>query len=438
MSNTSYERLAKGLAIYRQKQAKTFYVRVRIDKNEILKNLGTSDEDEAKCLAWEYRSELMNRKKSGLPIITSKYISVEESFTHLITQLKSKDKQLPIYDDYKIVVNKHIIPYFKDKPITELTSKNIRLYYESLDLSVTRKRMNNTLFKNVFLWLEEENHIKKSDIPTLPKAESKKIESREAFTPSDYEVVVDKIKDYHQQGKPNFKTKEYRQVIPHYVTFLCETGARPGLEVEGLNFNDITKENDNYFIKITKGKTKGYSKGRKIVLSGKAIEALISIAQIQNPEKNITEKLLTNIRKPILETSFGKIPDYIPVFKKLIDYLLKDNLISQRYTLYSCRHYYITKRLSEGVDIYLISKYVGNSVEMIQLFYDAYKLENPHHMDQLTGRDRQKEAEEEYQRIMEDKTDFEKEEEAQKAKALEADYQAERDGYHWIEDENIN
>ena len=153
MSNSSYERLAKGLAIYRQKQAKTFYVRVRVDKKEVLKNLGTTDEDEAKCLAWEYRSKLMNRKKSGLPIITSKYISVEEAFTHLITQLKSKDKQLPIYDDYKIVVNKHIIPYFKDKPITELTSKNIRLYYESLDLSVTRKRMNNTLFKNVFFSL---------------------------------------------------------------------------------------------------------------------------------------------------------------------------------------------------------------------------------------------------------------------------------------------
>ncbi|MEY8214880.1 MAG: site-specific integrase [Colwellia sp.] len=307
-------------------------------------------------------------------------------------QLKSKDKQLPIYADYGTVVNNHIIPYFKDKPITELTSKNIRLYYESLDLSVTRKRMNNTLFKNVFLYLEEENHIQKSDIPTLPKAESKTVEARESFTPSDYQVVIEKIKDYHTVGKPNFKTKEYRKVISHYVTFLCETGARPGLEIEALSFNDIKKEGDNYFVKITKGKTKGYSKGRKIVLSPKAIKALIAIAQIQNPDKVITEKLFLNIRKPILEASFGKIPDYVPVFKSFIDYLLKDNLISQKYTLYSCRHYYITKRLSEGVDIYLISKYVGNSVEMIQRFYDAYKLENPEHFDALTGRDREQEA----------------------------------------------
>ena len=91
--------------------------------------------------------------------------------------------------------------------------------------------------------------------------------------------------------------------------------------------------------------------------------------------------------------------------------------------------------MSEGVDIYLISKYVGNSVEMIQLFYDAYKLENPHHMDQLTGRDRLKEAEEEYQRIMEDKTDFEKEEEAERAKNMEKQLFDEANGYHWVEDE---
>ncbi len=74
---------------------------------------------------------------------------------------------------------------------------------------------------------------------------------------------------------------------------------------------------------------------------------------------------------------------------------------------------------------------------MIQKFYDDYKLDLPQHIDQMTGRDRQQEEIDEYERIMEeDKTDFERIEEAQQAKEMEADYQAKRDGYHWLEDEN--
>ncbi len=130
-------------------------------------------------------------------------------------------------------------------------------------------------------------------------------------------------------------------------------------------------------------------------------------------------------------------PCYSSKFGEFRKELIKNNLISKNYVLYSCRHYFITKRLSQSVDIYLIAKYVGNSVEMIQKFYDDYKLDLPQHIDQMTGRDRQQEEIDEYERIMEeDKTDFERIEEAQQAKEMEADYQAKRDGYHWLEDEN--
>ncbi|WP_194589587.1 hypothetical protein, partial [Vibrio anguillarum] len=60
----------------------------------------------------------------------------------------------------------------------------------------------------------------------------------------------------------------------------------------------------------------------------------------------------------------------------------------------------------------------------------------PQHIDQMTGRDRQQEEIDEYERIMEeDKTDFERIEEAQQAEEMQADYQDKRDGYHWLEDE---
>ncbi|MBF4249409.1 hypothetical protein EA004_31290, partial [Vibrio anguillarum] len=113
-----------------------------------------------------------------------------------------------------------------------------------------------------------------------------------------------------------------------------------------------------------------------------ALDSLIEIARIQNPDKNITEKNFCNINKPVLESSFGVLPCYSSKFGEFRKELIKNNLISKNYVLYSCRHYFITKRLSQSVDIYLIAKYVGNSVEMIQKFYDDYKLNLPQHIDQ--------------------------------------------------------
>jgi len=53
-----YERLAKNLAIYRLKNSKNFYARIRVNGVEIKRSLKVTDEDEAKFRAWELRSEL--------------------------------------------------------------------------------------------------------------------------------------------------------------------------------------------------------------------------------------------------------------------------------------------------------------------------------------------------------------------------------------------
>lgn len=432
-----YESLVKGLAVYRQNHTKSYYVRLRIDKKEIKRTLSTSDLDEAKSKAWAFKFDMEGRKSAGLPILETKVMTVNQAFKQVIKELTDKKVQKPIYSDYQHVINNFILPYFKNKTIKDMTTKNIRQYFESLELSGTRYNINKTCFNKLFIFLEEEELLKKSELPSLPKADKNATEMRDAFSKLDHEIIVEELKKYHTIGKPNFKTKEYRQTLYHYFNFLCETGVRPGIEVGHLKFSDFKKEKDNYHVSITKGKTAKHKRnGRNIAISQFALESLIEIAKIQNPDKNITEKNFSNIIKPVLQSSFGTMPCYSSKFGEFRKELIKNNLISKNYVLYSCRHFFITKRLSQSVDIYLIAKYVGNSVEMIQKFYDDYKLDLPQHIDQMTGRDRQQEEIDEYERIMEeDKTDFERAEEAQKAKDMEADYQAERDGYHWLEDE---
>jgi integrase len=383
----TYEKLAKGLAIYRQKHAKNFYVRVRVAGKDIRRNLGTPDEEEAKFRAWELRSELENRKKEGLPILTNSRLMLETVLLKVIENLNNKEAQLSVYRDYTTVLNNFIKPFFNGQSIEDFTSKNIKLYFESQKLSVTRKNINKTCFRMIFDYLLEEKLMKKSDLPELPKVKSEMVEVRDAFTNEDLKLILTHLETFHSIKKVNFKTKEYRKILYHYFILLIETGMRTGEKVISLKYNDLIydKENENYFIKITKGKTKGYSKPRQIALSKKAIRALVEICRIQNPEKNIGEDNFLYVRKNILESSFGKTTEYSDIFGQFMKYMKDNNFIDNHYTLYCCRHYFITKRLSQNVDIYLIAKYVGSSVEMIQKHYDNYMLTEQTHIDSLTN-----------------------------------------------------
>ena len=379
-----YEKLIKGLAIYRQNHTKSYYVRLRIDKKEIKRTLSTSDIDEAKTKAWSFYFEMNGRKQAGLPILETKVLTIHQALKEVLKQIENNKVQKPIYKDYRLVITNFIAPYFKNKNIKELTSKNIRLYFESLDLSMTRKRINNTCFKKLFQFLEEEEHLKSSEIPTLPKIDNNKVENREAFSNNDYQKILKNLKDFHLTGKQNFKTKEYRQVLYYYFIFLCETGVRAGEEVKNLLFDEIEEDGQNYFITIKKGKTKGYSRPRKIALSNSAFNALFEIACIQNPDQNITLQNFTNINKLILQSSFDTMPCYVKVFNNFIEKMKSTRILKQHYTLYSCRHYFITNRLKNGVNAYVVAKYVGNTVEMLQRFYDHNLIENQENIDKLT------------------------------------------------------
>ncbi len=80
------------------------------------------------------------------------------------------------------------------------------------------------------------------------------------------------------------------------------------------------------------------------------------------------------------------MPCYIGVFGLFIDHLKTNSIIKNHYTLYSCRHFYITTKLQDGVDIYVVAKYVGNSVETIQRFYDHHTIGKQENIDKLTGK----------------------------------------------------
>ncbi|EJE4209780.1 tyrosine-type recombinase/integrase [Vibrio parahaemolyticus] len=373
-----YLKLIKGLAIYRQNHTKSIYVRLRVDGKEIRRSLGTSDVEEATSKAWALKFEMEGMVKAGLEIVPVQRHTIEKACNAVILQLKNKKPFRETYNDYIYLFNSFIIPFFKNKSIQDLTTKNIRLYFESLDLSETRRTMNKTCFSHLFHYLEEEDLLKKRDFPSFPKdIKAVKKQIGFDFLESDLKAIRDFITsdDWINQKNINFKTREYRLIFPHVFTFLLETGMRTGEEMNNIRYSDLIKYEKTLYVKIRKGKTKEH-KQREVVLSNKAIDSLIAITEITKGLTLNSEQLLKTKDCFIFESSFNKICDFCKLFDQIIKKLIENNIVKKKYTLYCCRHTYITKQLLNSVDMLVIAKQVGNSLETIQRHYDHSMLKD--------------------------------------------------------------
>ncbi|MDH5909979.1 site-specific integrase, partial [Vibrio aestuarianus] len=241
--------------------------------------------------------------------------------------------------------------------------------------------------------LEEEDLLKKKDFPSLPTEIShEKTEIGIDINKNDLEIIREFINsdDFQNQENINFKTKEYRQIFPFVFEFLFETGIRTGKELNNIQIKNLSKVDDHFFVKILGGKT-SYKK-RDVILSDKAINSIIEVLKITT-NKNITKDNILSLNKEkfVFASSFFTkkkdvvICDFCKLFDQIIKRLIKENKINTKYTLYSLRHTYITLQLLNGVRMYLVSKQVGNSLEMIEKHYDHVMLKDSKNRNELLG-----------------------------------------------------
>ncbi len=52
---------------------------------------------------------------AGIPSLTTKELTINQAFKEVIKELDNIKVQKPIYNDYRLVINNFIIPYFKNK-----------------------------------------------------------------------------------------------------------------------------------------------------------------------------------------------------------------------------------------------------------------------------------------------------------------------------------
>ena len=146
-----------------------------------------------------------------------------------------------------------------------------------------------------------------------------------------------------------------RFICQQYMLFMGSSGLRVG-EARALKWGDIRKTKSGHVVLQVKGKTGS----REVVIQDRGalyLKRLKSIAELTHQYVFCHED-----GRPIgtLNNSLRSLMKYANVS------IMKDNMAR---TCYSMRHYYITQRLMNGVDVFLLAKNAGTSVAMISTFY---------------------------------------------------------------------
>ena len=199
---------------------------------------------------------------------------------------------------------------------------------------------------------------------------------RDEFSPQEYRKITRTLntKKYLDVKHPYLSNRRY--FIKYVFLVLCNTGMRTG-EITQMKWKHLgepyeyddentgeTKETVEIFIPAENTKQK---RQRYVVVYGDGWKYLQQV------------KILSKYTKPN-DYVFPKYDgNKWTLNERVFDNLMKDSGVDKterKLTWYSCRHFYGTKRIEEGVDVYLLAEQMGTGILMIQQHYGHRKIKS--------------------------------------------------------------
>lgn len=268
-------------------------------------------------------------------------------------------------------VNNYLIPYFGKKGLSEVTPgavQEYRIYRQTYSVprhNQTQQKPHkpparSTLHQEIVALRQvlktAVRHGWLSHVPDLsmPYKTAGKIVRRAWFSPEEYKQLYTATRRHSQKSVGKRWEHEAAQ-LHDLVLFAANTGLRPD-ELLKLEYRDITIVDDLdsgetiLEIDVRKGKRgSGFCKS-----TANAVHPLERLVERNNPQP--TDNVFPSLHRELLN-------------KILRQEGLKEDREGQTRTIYSLRHTYISLRLLEGADIYMIAKNCRTSVEMIEKYY---------------------------------------------------------------------
>jgi integrase len=184
---------------------------------------------------------------------------------------------------------------------------------------------------------------------------------REEFTPEEYRQLHTFARGWVKKA-PTPTSLWYRTVTYNFILIMCNTGMRPP-EAKNLRWRDVSIRTDDQGRKFVVLNVRGKDKFRSLVAAGNVAEYLERIRAIGKATGENDFVFTTSTGKPAL-TLYST-----PVTNLLEESKLVLSSSGRRRSTYCFRHTYATFRLSEGVDVYFLSKQMGTSVQIIEDHY---------------------------------------------------------------------
>lgn len=239
--------ITEDIRLYQREGTKNFAARIRLPTGK-WKRLTTGEVDEirAREQALHHYAEMKFRVSNNLvPDSRSVRHVCEQARAEMQEALKAGSGK-KIWRAYIFTIDKWIIPFFGNRPIDNLTYKDMKEWQAWKQGQWGRKmgystlRNHNAAISQVFKCALIHGWMKDFQVPQQFN-DGKPPEARNAFLDGDYTATLTALHEAAGTGR-KAKTRIKRQILECYVGILCTSGLRPGIEMNTLRWCDYDPE----------------------------------------------------------------------------------------------------------------------------------------------------------------------------------------------------
>jgi integrase len=324
-------------------------------------------------------------------VITSKkFGAIAKAVAESLQAQLDGGKGKVVYQTYITVINKYLIPFFKNYNINSIDYETLVKFDEWREEEMGKKPRastitnHNTTLNRVFEYAVDMGYMSNVHIPKLQN-DGGKSKPRPAFSKSEYKSLTSFMTTWCKKGHTQ-RTKDMRELLRDYVLILANTGMRHGTEALELKWKDIhwVNMNGERFLQFTvDGKT-----GKRDLIARHNTQDYLERLQLRNEEiknLNFDSLLKKRIDDYVFKLRDGTTSKHL---NGTFRHLMRDSGLNKNgdnKTLYSLRHTYAHLAiLEENTDVYSLSKQMGTSVKMIEQYYGH--ITPAHIANKLAGR----------------------------------------------------
>ena len=343
---------------------------------------------QAEDAAEDWYLELRGKFKRGelgqlVPVNTEKtFADAAEQFLREYPVITQGQRNKQYVAGHERRLRKYVLPFFGDKPLSQVTSGFIQEYRihrlassnedagqrtnvrtnpngeETTHKPPARSTMHQEIvvLRQVLKAALRQGWLKALPDLSAPYKTNGKISHRAWFSPEEYKQLYAATRERVENPRKSKYQEDYED-LHDFVLFMVNTGLRPD-ESKRIEFRDVKVVDDR-------------DSGERIleidVRGKRGVGFCKSMPGAVLPFQRVLKR-----RKP-KPTDLVFPKSHHDLFNNILDELgLKKDREGQRRTFYSLRHTYICLRLMEGADVYQVAKNCRTSVKMIEEFYAAH------------------------------------------------------------------